>query len=179
MPSRICCKQNHSTKSISMYEAAIALAEGRPIGVCKKCGDNLEYRIDHAYAGDPTETEYSFIVTRAVRLGTRLVDADHFDPFLLVLRDLETGKQQILPTFWFHGQGNTQRAGLSAPLLSLAEWKRMFSQLDAAFQSIEERIRMRAYELYEQRGRQEGFATQDWLEAEAELTASKAMRAAA
>jgi Protein of unknown function (DUF2934) len=31
------------------------------------------------------------------------------------------------------------------------------------------RIAQRAYELYEQRGRQEGFAMQDWLQAEHEL----------
>jgi hypothetical protein len=34
---------------------------------------------------------------------------------------------------------------------------------------IEERIRRRAYELYEQRGRVEGFALDDWLQAEAEI----------
>jgi outer membrane protein TolC len=31
-------------------------------------------------------------------------------------------------------------------------------------------IAQRAYELYEQRGRQNGFAMQDWLQAEQELT---------
>jgi Protein of unknown function (DUF2934) len=34
---------------------------------------------------------------------------------------------------------------------------------------IEERIRRRAYELYEGRGRVEGFALEDWLQAEAEI----------
>ena len=34
---------------------------------------------------------------------------------------------------------------------------------------IEERIRRRAYELYEQRGRIEAFALDDWLQAEAEI----------
>ncbi len=34
---------------------------------------------------------------------------------------------------------------------------------------IEERIRRRAYELYEQRGRVDGFALDDWLQAEAEV----------
>ncbi len=34
---------------------------------------------------------------------------------------------------------------------------------------IEESIRRRAYELYEQRGRIEGFALDDWLQAEAEV----------
>ena len=32
------------------------------------------------------------------------------------------------------------------------------------------KIAQRAYELYEQRGRQDGFALQDWLQAEQELT---------
>jgi hypothetical protein len=33
----------------------------------------------------------------------------------------------------------------------------------------EEQIRRRAYELYEQRGRQDGFSEQDWLRAESEI----------
>jgi DUF2934 family protein len=178
MPSRIYCKQGHSTKAISVYDAAIALAEGRPMGVCKKCGNDLEYRMEHPYAGDRDEQEHGFTVTGAVRLGTRLTGDDNCDPFLLVLRDMETGKQQVLPTFWFRGQGKTPRGGQFPPLLTLAEWKRMFGQLDATFHGIEERIRLRAYELYEKRGKREGFALQDWLQAEAELKVSQALRAA-
>jgi Protein of unknown function (DUF2934) len=34
---------------------------------------------------------------------------------------------------------------------------------------IEESIRRRAYELYEERGRVDGFALDDWLQAEAEI----------
>ena len=34
---------------------------------------------------------------------------------------------------------------------------------------IEERIRRRAYELYEERGKVDGFALDDWLQAEREL----------
>lgn len=34
---------------------------------------------------------------------------------------------------------------------------------------IEERIRRRAFELYEQRGRTDGFALDDWLQAEGEV----------
>lgn len=34
---------------------------------------------------------------------------------------------------------------------------------------LEEEIRRHAYELYEQRGRQDGFAEEDWLEAEKEV----------
>ena len=35
--------------------------------------------------------------------------------------------------------------------------------------AIEERIRRRSYELYEQRGRVDGFALDDWLQAEREI----------
>ena len=179
MPSRICCPENHSTKGISIHEAAVALSEGRAIGVCKKCGKELQYRIDHVYANDPSGKQYSFTVTRAVRLGTRLADDENYDPFLLVLRDIETGKEQILPTFWAYGQSNTQRGGQFPPLLSLQEWKTLFRQLDAGFDELEGRIRVRAYELYEQRGKRDGHALDDWLQAEAELTERKRLRVAA
>jgi hypothetical protein len=36
---------------------------------------------------------------------------------------------------------------------------------------LEKEVRVRAYELYEQRGKRCGFALQDWLEAEAEVLA--------
>ena len=38
---------------------------------------------------------------------------------------------------------------------------------------IEERIRRRAYELYEQRGMIDGHALDDWLQAEAEVLGAK------
>ena len=34
-----------------------------------------------------------------------------------------------------------------------------------------EEIRLRAYQLYEQRGREDGHDVEDWLQAESELTA--------
>jgi len=40
----------------------------------------------------------------------------------------------------------------------------------------EEKIRLRAYELYEQRGRIEGFALDDWLQAEAEIRGARKPR---
>jgi len=36
-------------------------------------------------------------------------------------------------------------------------------------EDLRRQIAQRAYELYEQRGRQDGFAVQDWLQAEQEL----------
>lgn len=42
-----------------------------------------------------------------------------------------------------------------------------------------ERIRQRAYELYEARGREAGHDVDDWLQAEAEIGGLKARKAAA
>ncbi len=36
---------------------------------------------------------------------------------------------------------------------------------------LEKEVQVRAYELYEQRGKRHGFALQDWLAAEAEVLA--------
>jgi hypothetical protein len=178
MPSWICCPKNHSTKSISIQDAAIAVSEGLPIGTCRQCGEQLQYRISHTYANDRTETEYIYVVARAVRLGTRL-DGENYDPFLLVLHEINTDEEQILPTFWAHGRSGTQRGGQFPPLLSLEEWKTLFRRLDASFDELEERIRLRAYQLYEQHGKRDGYALDDWLHAEAELTERKSLRAAA
>lgn len=178
MPSWISCPNDHSTKSVSIQDAAIAVSEGREIGVCKRCSKPLQYRIDHTYANDPSAKQYGFVVTRAVRLGTRL-DDESYDPFLLVLREIETGKEQVLPTFWAHGRSGTQRGGQFPPLLSLDEWKTLFRRLDANFDEFEQRIRGRAYELYEQRGKRDGHALDDWLQAEAELKEQQPLRAAA
>lgn len=179
MPSRICCPENHPAKGISIYEAAIAVSKGQAIGVCKKCGKELQYRIDHGYANDPNKKPYTFAVTRAVRLGTRRADGENYDPFLLVLREIETGEEQILPTFWAQSQGNAQRGGQFPPLLSLEEWRTLFRQLDADFYELRERIRVRAYELYLTRGKRDSHALDDWLQAEAELMERKSLGVAA
>ena len=46
-------------------------------------------------------------------------------------------------------------------------------------QNIEEKIRRRAYDLYVQRGRDDGHDLDDWLRAEAEMTAKNAKTTAA
>jgi hypothetical protein len=43
----------------------------------------------------------------------------------------------------------------------------------------EEQIRSRAHELYEERGRLDGYDVEDWLRAEAEILTRKVMRKAA
>ena len=92
------------------------------------------------------------------------------DPKRKGFYDLE-GQQR---TFFIHVSSVTGRVAL------LAMWQNtLFGRLDASFHGIEERIRLRAYELYEQRGRRDGHAVEDWLRAEAELTERKSFRAAA
>ena len=43
----------------------------------------------------------------------------------------------------------------------------------AAEENREEEIRRHAYELYEERGREDGHDVEDWLRAEAEITSRK------
>jgi uncharacterized protein HemX len=45
--------------------------------------------------------------------------------------------------------------------------------------NLEEEIRRRAYEIYEERGREDGHDMDDWLRAEAEIAAKNAKSAAA
>lgn len=179
MAAKICCPNNHATKAISGWEAAVALSAGKKIGVCRKCGKELQYRFDHLYSGDSRGSQRTSIVTRAIRLGPKMLGGESYDAFLLVLRDAESGTQQILPTFWSYGRETAQRGGQYPPLLSLAEWKSLFRQLDETFERLEDRIRLRAYELYERRGGTPGQAVDDWLQAEAELTVWQLLRAAA
>ena len=57
--------------------------------------------------------------------------------------------------------------------------QRIMKQTHKAGGDHQEQIRRRAYELYEQRGRGDGFALDDWLQAESDLAESKAKRATA
>jgi hypothetical protein len=92
------------------------------------------------------------------------------DPKRKGFYDLESQER----TFFIHVSSMTGRVAL------LATWqKTLFGPLDSGFHGIEERIQLRAYELFEQHGRQNGHALDDWLRAEAELRGRKALRAAA
>lgn len=179
MPSRICCPQGHATRKISMRDAAISIAENRAIGACEKCGKPLQYQIDHVHSDDPSGRQHTYRVRRAVRLRTRPAKNETYDPFLLLLRETETGAEQILPVFWMQGETGVQRGGPFSPVLTLEQWKALFRQVDANFSALEERIRLRAYELYEQRGRADGHALEDWLQAQAELSGDRGLRVAA
>jgi hypothetical protein len=47
------------------------------------------------------------------------------------------------------------------------------SRKPSSSHDITERIRQRAYELYEQHGKVDGFALDDWLQAESEILGTK------
>jgi hypothetical protein len=71
-------------------------------------------------------------------------------------------------TFYIHISPITGKVGL------LATWRK-----DAGSYELEDKIRARAYQLYEQRGKRNGYALDDWLQAEAELTERRGFSAAA
>ena len=50
-----------------------------------------------------------------------------------------------------------------------SKFRELRSRKTSSSNDITERIRRRAYELYEQRGREDGFALDDWLQAEPEI----------
>lgn len=52
-------------------------------------------------------------------------------------------------------------------------------QIPQVTSELQEQIRRRAYEVYEQRGRDDGHELDDWLQAESEVTQHKAKTAAA
>ena len=56
---------------------------------------------------------------------------------------------------------------------------RTITQTTESTSELQEQIRRRAYELYEQRGRDDGHELDDWLQAESELTQQKAKTVAA
>ena len=47
------------------------------------------------------------------------------------------------------------------------------SQNAGASESVQEQIRIRAYELYEERGRGDGHDVEDWLQSESEVIAKR------
>ena len=53
------------------------------------------------------------------------------------------------------------------------------NQITRSTSELQEQIRRRAYELYDQRGRDDGHELDDWLQSESELAQQKAMTAAA
>jgi hypothetical protein len=72
-----------------------------------------------------------------------------------------------------------QISSITGKLVLLATWRKaLVRRLDAVSYELEGRIRVRAYKLYEQRGKRNGYALEDWLQAEAELTERRSLRAA-
>jgi hypothetical protein len=71
-----------------------------------------------------------------------------------------------------------QISPITGKVVLLATWRKaLLRRLDAGSYELEERIRVRAYQLYEQRGKRNGYALDDWLQSEAELTERRSFRA--
>ena len=72
-----------------------------------------------------------------------------------------------------------QISSITGKVVLLATWRKALSRrLDTGSYELEERIQARAYQLYEQHGKRNGDDLDDWLQAEAELTERRALRAA-
>jgi hypothetical protein len=72
-----------------------------------------------------------------------------------------------------------QISSVTGKVALVATWRKaLFRRVDAGYYELEERIRFRAYLLYEQRGKRHGYDLDDWLQAESELTQRRALRAA-
>ncbi len=79
----------------------------------------------------------------------------------------------------FYDLENYQISSITGKVALLATWRKALSRrLDTGSYELEERIQARAYQLYEQHGKRNGDDLADWLQAEAELTARRALRAA-
>src|SRR6202795_1263210 len=71
-----------------------------------------------------------------------------------------------------------QISSITVKVVVVAAWRKaQLWRLDAGSYELDGRVRLRAYQLYEQRGKRNGHASDDWLEAEAELTKPRALRA--
>ena len=72
-----------------------------------------------------------------------------------------------------------QISSITGKVVLLATWRKALSRrLDTGSYELEERIQARAYQLYEEHGKRNGDDLDDWLQAEAELTERRALRAA-
>ncbi len=83
-------------------------------------------------------------------------------------------RQHRSSTITYKGVTNTMQHRTTMPTLLRTTHQRTKSTGE-----LQEQIRRRAYELYEQRGRDDGHETDDWLQAESEVTQQKARTVAA
>ena len=65
------------------------------------------------------------------------------------------------------------------PAIPTISSRRIPTQVTKSTPDVQEQIRLRAYELYEQRENDSGHELDDWLQAEAEVTQQKAKAVAA
>jgi DUF2934 family protein len=68
-----------------------------------------------------------------------------------------------------NGKKPRTKQAKTTPILREDGAGRESAQVTQIYPELEEQIRRRAYELYEERGRQEGFHEEDWIRAEEEV----------
>jgi hypothetical protein len=109
----------------------------------------------HAQTRDDPRVADGFVPAR-FRMQCRLLVHEEELSIVLTLRDLEQLQEAL-------------RTSRSHPTL----FPRQVSMEPLHPVSLMEEIRRRAHELYEERGREPGYAEQDWLRAEAEILAHR------
>lgn len=125
--SQIECDNGHRSSG-TMRDAAIHVSRYHDIGRCRRCDALLRYVFEHKSSNDPTQPVYRYELVRASRLSTK-VDSEGYDPFLLVLKDLDSGKETVWPFFWRKDGRNKWRVGQWAPMLKADEWHTLFDRI--------------------------------------------------
>jgi hypothetical protein len=57
------------------------------------------------------------------------VDGEGYDPFVLVLKNLDSGEEKVWPFFWGRDQRQRWRVGQWAPMLEAHEWCTLFDRI--------------------------------------------------
>jgi hypothetical protein len=83
------------------------------------------------------------------------------DPKHAARKDLKTASRPVLTSY---------DSGVEHSVEHWAEVRKLVEAEDEDEVSAEQLIRQRAYYLYEQRGKEDGYDLDDWLQAEVELT---------
>lgn len=116
MTSRIECNRCKRKNNYNKHNFLTSMAEGKPL-LCKykKCDGELSYIVHHSYPNKNNE-EHEFVLE-----GVRKIEAsDRYHPFLLKLKDKDTGHSEYLLQYWVLVKDKKRenwRYGQYAPML--------------------------------------------------------------
>jgi CheY-like chemotaxis protein len=110
------------------------------------------------------------LITVVEKFAGRLRPPEPAASARLIAHEFQVSKEVAADT-----QARPEQRPPESPVAEAAVHSRPTSEPSQAYRSAlaARPISLRAYELYEQRGRQDGHALDDWLQAEAELTQAK------